>query len=102
MPGESISCVGCHESASDVPPPKQTIASSLAPRELEPWYGPARGFDFEREVQPVLNKYCVSCHDGKKKGCPDLRSEKLVKALFNRPLFIIFVLLLVFVVNNVN
>jgi formylglycine-generating enzyme required for sulfatase activity len=30
---------------------------------LDPWYGPARGFDFAREVQPVLNRYCVSCHD---------------------------------------
>jgi len=42
---------------------------------VSPWYGPARGFDFEREVQSVLNKYCVSCHDGSRVGVADLRSE---------------------------
>ena len=41
-------------------------ASPLAkpPREITPWYGPARGFSFAREVQPVLDRYCVGCHDG--------------------------------------
>ena len=77
MPGEIMSCVGCHENAGDVPQAKVTIASKREPRELKPWYGPARGFDFEREVQPVLNRYCAGCHDQKHKI--DLRSEMLVK-----------------------
>ena len=34
------------------------------PSPIEPWHGPARGFSFVREVQPVLDRYCVSCHDG--------------------------------------
>ncbi len=33
--------------------------------EIRPWYGPARGFDFAREVQPVLDQHCVGCHDGR-------------------------------------
>ena len=35
-------------------------------RTITPWYGPARGFSFKREVQPVLDKYCVGCHDGQR------------------------------------
>jgi formylglycine-generating enzyme required for sulfatase activity len=74
MPGETMSCVGCHESPETVPLPKMSIASRKEPHALNEWYGPPRGFDFEREVQPVLNRYCVSCHNQKHKL--DLRAEK--------------------------
>jgi len=71
MPGEVLSCVGCHERQDDLPPPDSArVATALA--SVEPWKGPARGFDFEREVQPVLDRYCVGCHDGSKPGRPDL------------------------------
>jgi formylglycine-generating enzyme required for sulfatase activity len=62
MPGEVFSCVGCHETQNSTPPTRQTIASRRKPSEITPWYGPARGFSFKREVQPVLDKYCVGCH----------------------------------------
>ncbi|MFV1994332.1 MAG: SUMF1/EgtB/PvdO family nonheme iron enzyme [Verrucomicrobiales bacterium] len=78
MPGERVSCVGCHENASAAPVVRPTLAMGWAPDEIEPWYGPARGFDFEREVQPVLDEYCVSCHSGRAgEGAarPDLRGE---------------------------
>ena len=75
MPGERISCIGCHETPMDVPDNTQNIAANGPPRGVSPWYGPARGFDFEREVQPILNKYCVSCHNGSTVGVADLRSE---------------------------
>ena len=64
MPGEVLSCVGCHESQSSTPPGQYSLASIRVPLEIEPWHGPPRGFNFEREVQPVLDKYCVGCHDG--------------------------------------
>lgn len=76
-PGEKVSCVGCHESSSSTPPAQRSLTEYPAPRKLAPWYGPARGFDFAREVQPVLDKYCVECHDGRPERC-DLRSEELV------------------------
>ncbi len=63
MPGESISCVGCHERQNTVPAVKRTIASRAKPSDIVPWYGPTRGFSFNREVQPVLDKYCVGCHN---------------------------------------
>mgnify|MGYP006288177643 CR=1 FL=1 len=79
MPGEVASCVGCHERQAERPPPRDTMATRLPPSEIEPWYGPARGFSFKREVQPVLDKYCVGCHNGAKradgKTPPDFRRK---------------------------
>ena len=80
MPGEIVSCVGCHEKQNTGPLGARTIAARKVPAEIEPWYGPVRGFSFMREVQPVLDKYCVSCHnaspreDGLK--IPDLRADQ--------------------------
>ncbi len=80
MPGEIVSCTGCHEKLTDAAPNMKTIAAGKPPAEIRPWHGPARGFSFNREVQPVLDKYCVSCHDGGKrkdgKTIPDLRREQ--------------------------
>ncbi|VGO13949.1 hypothetical protein PDESU_02506 [Pontiella desulfatans] len=74
MPGETMSCVGCHESPETAPLSRRSIALLKEPEPLAEWYGPARGFDFEREVQPVLNRYCVSCHNDEQPL--DLRAEK--------------------------
>jgi formylglycine-generating enzyme required for sulfatase activity len=67
MPGEVISCVGCHESQNQTPPKEYASALSAPIDEITPWHGPARGFNFAREVQPVLDRYCIGCHDGTKK-----------------------------------
>ncbi|MCX5673969.1 MAG: SUMF1/EgtB/PvdO family nonheme iron enzyme [Planctomycetota bacterium] len=65
MPGEFAACVGCHEPQSSGPPPARlTAASKAGIVDIEPWRGPARPFGFVREVQPVLDKFCVSCHNG--------------------------------------
>ena len=66
MPGEFLSCVGCHEKQNVVPPSRySTAAIGQRPAVIEPWYGPARGFGFEREVQPMLDRRCVGCHNDK-------------------------------------
>ncbi len=70
MPGEVVSCVGCHENLNSSPPNKQTLAQRIVPHDVTPWYGPTRGFSFAREVQPVMDKYCVGCHDGKEGNKP--------------------------------
>jgi len=80
MPGENISCVGCHERIIDSPPSHQTLASKKKPQPIQPWYGPARGFSFDREVQPVLDKYCVGCHNGEPRDgrkLSDLRQDNV-------------------------
>ncbi len=78
MPGETLSCVGCHESQSEGPPATPVRASFRAPSEIREWYGPTRGFSFKREVQPVLDAYCVRCHDGALS--PDLRAQPEIPA----------------------
>ena len=90
MPGEKASCVGCHEQPRDVPAVRFELASTRPPVEIEPWYGPARGFDFEREVQPVLDEYCVGCHDGQARDdgstILDLRAERFAADYRGLPL----------------
>ena len=71
QPGETYGCVGCHENrVGDIP---QATAKPLAMKreasKLNGWHGAPRLFSFQREVQPVFDKHCVSCHDyGKKAG----------------------------------
>ncbi|NQT41404.1 MAG: hypothetical protein HQ581_28205, partial [Planctomycetes bacterium] len=67
MRGERMSCVGCHEDLSSASPSRPTVAARRAPREIDPWHGPARPFSYQAEVQPVLNKYCVGCHNDEDK-----------------------------------
>lgn len=65
QPGETISCIGCHENQNAAAPAGQvTAAARKKPQTIKPWYGPARGWAFEREVQPVLDRKCVGCHNG--------------------------------------
>ncbi len=73
MPGETLSCAGCHEKQNTSPPAKASVAAHRAPSEITPWYGPERGFSFRREVQPVLDRHCTGCHDGTKPALPDFR-----------------------------
>ncbi|TWT85002.1 Formylglycine-generating sulfatase enzyme [Planctomycetes bacterium CA13] len=76
MPGERVSCVGCHETPKEAVATGYARAAMRAPDNLNRWHGPARGFDFEREVQPVLDRYCVSCHHETNDGIADFRSEQ--------------------------
>ncbi len=78
MPGENISCVGCHESQNTSPPAKFSGAARRAVNAITPWRGPVRGFSFAREVQPVLDHYCLACHDGSAKDRPDLRGTEYI------------------------
>ena len=91
MPGETVSCVGCHDSQNTTPGRWASTAVLRKPSEITPWYGPARGFSFKREIQPVLYKYCIGCHDGSKTAGgpprPDFRCQQtdlpLRKGSFN-------------------
>lgn len=76
--GERVSCLGCHEDRLAPPPARRdTVSKALrrAPSRLDGWHGKPRLFSFMSEVQPVLDRHCVSCHDfGKPAG------QKLVLA----------------------
>ncbi|MFH1922593.1 MAG: SUMF1/EgtB/PvdO family nonheme iron enzyme [Planctomycetota bacterium] len=81
MPGEKVSCVGCHTSENTAPRAGESLALARSPSEITTWYGPARNFSFKREVQPVIDRNCVGCHDGRatyaELPLPDLRGSQL-------------------------
>ncbi len=77
MPGEIVSCTGCHEDQNTIPIPKRTIASMSEPRNLDIPEGGVRPFTFRLEIQPVLDRNCVSCHNGTG-DIPDFRKDKMV------------------------
>ena len=77
MPGESLSCVGCHDNKNLTPrlSGRATLAMQAGAQKLTPFYGPARGFSFPAEVQPILDRQCVNCHNGE----PDQSFSLLAK-----------------------
>jgi len=64
-PGEVNGCFGCHEDRLSViaPLPYTPTAMRKPVQKLAPWYGEPRLFSYVDEVQPVFDKYCVTCHD---------------------------------------
>lgn len=66
MPGETVSCVGCHEDQNLMPIPKRVIASQKKASKIEVPEGGARPFTFELEIQPILDRACVACHNNEK------------------------------------
>jgi hypothetical protein len=64
MPGETNTCIGCHESKLEAVPTFSyiPIAMKREPLVLDSFYGPPRGFSFIKEIQPILDAKCVSCH----------------------------------------
>jgi hypothetical protein len=68
QPGEHQSCVGCHEhrqvaARADAGLPAQALRR--APSRIRPGPEGSRPFSYPRLVQPVLDRQCVRCHDGK-------------------------------------
>lgn len=66
MPGETQSCIGCHESRFTAPRTLRSTAAALVtgPVDLTPPPWGAGPVDFVRQVQPVFTKYCAGCHSG--------------------------------------
>jgi len=63
MPGERVTCVGCHDQRITTLPSQRSLADTRGAEPLKPWHGPARPFAFAHEVFPVLERYCIGCHD---------------------------------------
>ncbi len=60
MPGEKVTCTGCHESANSV---YNVPALLTQPVKMDPWGGNALTWSFMREIQPILNRRCIACHN---------------------------------------
>ncbi len=66
IPGEVTSCVGCHEQRTQSPPasdPPLAAAFRRRPSQIEPYAGLPDVIDFPRDIQPILDRHCVACHD---------------------------------------
>lgn len=65
QPGETVSCVGCHDSRHETPPSAATGLQALT-RPASPIAAfpevPAV-LDFPRDIQPILDRHCVRCHN---------------------------------------
>ena len=78
MPGEKTGCVGCHEPYGTLPGKAAAggpLAMKRPPSKLAvpPWGDGAMGF--KKVVQPVLDKRCISCHDGSPKTDKDSKKS---------------------------
>jgi hypothetical protein len=67
MPGERVSCVGCHENKMMVSTAaaKVVIAMKREAAELTPTPESGRPYGFVENVQPLFDAKCVSCHNDK-------------------------------------
>lgn len=75
MPGETLSCLGCHEDRRSVPQPQARLASKKQPQAIKPWYGQERGFSYQHEIQPILDRACVACHNESRPELPYLKGD---------------------------
>ncbi len=69
MPGETSGCVGCHEERTRTPDAwKRGELSSLRrrPNRIQPFDGLPDVLDFTRDIQPILDRHCVPCHNPSK------------------------------------
>jgi hypothetical protein len=71
-PGETLSCIGCHEEKNTTSgkssSPTAAIALKRGPSEIKRGVSGSYPLSFIRLVQPVLDKKCVPCHTKEKKA----------------------------------
>ncbi|MGF1453240.1 MAG: hypothetical protein ACFB21_14330 [Opitutales bacterium] len=69
QPGETVSCVGCHEPRTLAPPGTKPLkALTRPPSQIEKPEGIPGIFHFPRDIQPILDRHCVSCHSSSERA----------------------------------
>lgn len=63
--GERRGCVGCHEPQHTSPASRPALATLRRPSKIEPGPDGTRPIGYARLIQPILDRHCVRCHDGK-------------------------------------
>ncbi|MBN1908904.1 MAG: PD40 domain-containing protein [Pirellulales bacterium] len=81
QPGEMFSCVGCHEQRNQAPHFRPDLAAlRRPPSSIRPIDDVPRVFDFTRDIQPILDRHCVECHNADRdEGWVDLSGDKTVR-----------------------
>src|SRR5678815_4812133 len=91
QPGETTSCVGCHEQRTRTPRNNLTSPNLLAvlraPSRIEPIQGVPDVIDFPRDIQPVLDSLCVNCHGYEKTEAGGPRAGRLILSGDRGPMF---------------
>lgn len=70
MPGEINGCIGCHEprtQAGVAVSASGSMATNRPPQQIRPLEGIPEVFDFPRDIQPLLDRHCVTCHGNKRR-----------------------------------
>ena len=65
QPGETVSCLGCHDPRTQTPDTRSRPllqATLREPSRIEPIDDVPAIIDFPRDVQPILDRNCVRCH----------------------------------------
>lgn len=84
QPGESFSCVGCHEPRTETPSnradrPGRALAMARPASQIRPFAKDIPDvFDFPRDIQPILDRHCVACHGYEKSGQGGPRSGGVI------------------------
>ena len=65
MPGEVQGCTGCHSDRNSLTTQSRSNRqyTALKPQDLQPPEWGLKGFSYREVVQPVLDQYCISCHN---------------------------------------
>lgn len=81
QPGEFTSCSGCHEKRTDTPkrPLNGTPAALKRPAsKIEALPGIPEVYDYPRDIQPILDRHCIACHDYKSAATGGPRSGGII------------------------
>ncbi|MCX7886154.1 MAG: hypothetical protein N3B01_02705 [Verrucomicrobiae bacterium] len=79
QPGETMSCLGCHEHRQTTLPTNASAALALRrpPTPVTPIKDVPSVLDYPRDIQPILDRHCVSCHNpDQRDGGVDLCGDK--------------------------
>ena len=72
MPGETFTCIGCHEERASAAGADRRETALLAlkrpPSAIQNFEGQPDVLDFTRDIQPILDRHCVTCHNPQKRA----------------------------------
>lgn len=91
QPGETTSCVGCHEPRTRTPQNSRGALTLMATRrgasKIEPVRDIPDVIDFPRDIQPVLDALCVKCHGYERTAEGGPRAGRLILSGDRGPMF---------------
>lgn len=91
QPGETTSCLGCHEqrtrSSQNVYRSSTVMALRRPPSQVESIADVPDVLDYPRDIQPILNELCVGCHGYEKTDQGGPRAGRLVLSGDRGPMF---------------